>query len=309
MCRERLILGGDDMKKLIKTKKNTFDYINIGLTIFMMFIMLYPLWYVLVGSLNEGQDYMRGGVYFWPRKFTLSNYQAVFSDNTILQAFWITILKCIIGTATSLFFTAMTAYAITRPGLKFKKFYIPFIMITMFFNGGLIPYFILINGLGLFDSFWVYIIPGLFSAYNMIIIQSFIREISQSLVESAKIDGASEYRIFLSIIIPLSKPVLATIALFTLVGHWNSYFDSMMYTNSQELQTIQLFLKKVITDPAVASRLGSATVTTIPEQATKLTPQVIKMATMIVTALPIITVYPFLQKYFAKGFTMGAVKE
>lgn len=309
MCRERFILGGDDMKKLIKTKKNTFDYVNILLTICMMFIMLYPLWYVLVGSLNEGQDYMRGGVYFWPRKLTFSNYQAVFSDSTILQAFWVTILKCIVGTATSLFFTAMTAYAITRPELKFKKFYIPFIMITMFFNGGLIPYFILINGLGLFDSFWVYIIPGLFSAYNMIIIQSFIREISQSLVESAKIDGASEYRIFLSIIIPLSKPVLATIALFTLVGHWNSYFDAMMYTNSQELQTIQLFLKKVITDPAVASRLGSATVTTIPEQAAKLTPQVIKMATMIVTALPIITVYPFLQKYFAKGFTMGAVKE
>ncbi|MDA3731933.1 carbohydrate ABC transporter permease [Niameybacter massiliensis] len=297
------------MKKVSVTKKNAFDYLNIFLTVVMMFIMIYPLWYVLVGSLNEGQDYLRGGVYFWPRAFTLSNYQAVFSDQTILQAFWITILKCIVGTVTSLFCTAMTAYAITRPELKFKKFYIPFIMVTMFFSGGLIPYFILINGLGLFDSFWVYIIPGLFSAYNMIIIQSFMREISQSLVESAKIDGASEYRIFLSIILPLSKPVLATIALFTLVGHWNSYFDSMMYTNSQELQTIQLFLKKVITDPAVASRLGSAAATTIPEQATKLTPQVIKLATMIVTALPIITVYPFLQKYFAKGFTMGAVKE
>ncbi len=202
----------------------------------------------------------------------------------------------------------MVAYAITRPKLRLKKLYIPFIMLTMFFSGGLIPYFILIVDLGLYDSFWVYVIPTMFSAYNMIIIQSFMRELPSELIESAKLDGASEYRIFFQMILPLSKPVLATIALFTVVTHWNSYFDSMMYTSSQELQTIQLFLKKVITDPSVSRGLGSAATIAIPDQAATLTPQVVKLATMVVTALPVVCIYPFLQRYFVKGVTVGAVK-
>ncbi|QTH43150.1 carbohydrate ABC transporter permease [Cohnella sp. LGH] len=285
-----------------------FDWFNIPLMILMMFVMVYPFWYTVVGSLNEGMDYIRGGVYWWPRKFTLYNYKAVFIDTRILQAFWITICKCVVGTATSVLFTSLVSYAITRPNLKFKKYYIPFMMVTLFFSGGLIPFFILIQNLQLYDTFWVYIIPSLFSVYNMIIIQSFMRELPNSLIESAKIDGAWEYRIFFQIIIPLSKPVLATIALFTMVNHWNSYFDSMMYTNSQWLQTIQLFLKKVITDPSVAGSLSSAAAAAVPDQAVKLTPQTIKLATMTVTAIPIVLTYPFLQKYFVKGFTMGAVK-
>lgn len=291
-----------------KKRVTAFGCVNTVVMLLVSFIMLYPFWYCVVGSLNEGVDYIRGGVYLWPRKWTLANYRAVFMDKSILQAFKVTILKCLIGTVTSLLCTAMVAYSITRPKLKLKKIYIPFIMLTMFFSGGLIPYFILIVNIGLYDSFWVYIIPAMFSAYNMIIIQSFMRDIPGDLIESAKIDGASEYRIFFQIIIPLSKPVLATIALFTVVNHWNSYFDSMMYTASQKLQTIQLFLKKVITDPSVARGLGAAAAITIPEQATTLTPQVVKLATMVVTALPIICIYPFLQRYFVKGVTMGAVK-
>ncbi len=289
-------------------RNTTFDWINYFLMAVMAFIMLYPLWYCVVGSFNEGTDYLRGGVFLWPRKWTIANYKAVFLDHSILNAFAITIAKCLVGTVTSVLCTAMVSYAITRPQLKLKKYYIPFIMVTMFFSGGLIPYFILIVNLKLYDSFWVYIIPTMFSAYNMIIIQSFMRDLPRELIESAKIDGANEYRIFFQMILPLCKPVLATIALFTIVNHWNSYFDSMMYTASQELQTIQLFLKKVITDPSVAKGLGSAATIAIPDQATTLTPQVVKLATMVVTALPVICVYPFLQRYFVKGVTMGAVK-
>ncbi len=285
-----------------------FDWINCAVMLLLSFIMLYPLWYCAVGSFNEGADYLRGGVFLWPRKWTLANYNAVFLDKSILNAFGVTIAKCVVGTVTSLLCTSMVAYAITRPHLKLKKFYIPFIMLTMFFSGGLIPYFLLIVNLNLYDSFWVYIIPTMFSAYNMIIIQSFMRELPNELIESAKIDGANEYRIFFQMILPLSKPVLATIALFTIVNHWNSYFDSMMYTSSQGLQTIQLFLKKVITDPAMAKGLGSAAAVSIPEKAMTLTPQVVKLATMVITALPVICVYPFLQRYFVKGVTMGAVK-
>ena len=289
-------------------RSTAFDWINYAVMLLVAFIMVYPLWYCVAGSLNEGMDYLRGGVFLWPRKWTLANYKAVFLDSAILNAFWVTIWKCLVGTVTSVLCTAMVAYAITRPKLRLKKLYIPFIMLTMFFSGGLIPYFILIVDLGLYDSFWVYIIPTMFSAYNMIIIQSFMRELPSELIESAKLDGASEYRIFFQMILPLSKPVLATIALFTVVTHWNSYFDSMMYTSSQELQTIQLFLKKVITDPSVSRGLGSAATIAIPDQAATLTPQVVKLATMVVTALPAVCIYPFLQRYFVKGVTVGAVK-
>ena len=289
-------------------RSTAFDWINYAVMLILAFIMIYPLWYCVAGSFNEGMDYLRGGVFLWPRKWTLANYKAVFLDSAILNAFWVTIWKCLVGTVTSVLCTAMVAYAITRPKLRLKKLYIPFIMLTMFFSGGLIPYFILIVDLGLYDSFWVYVIPTMFSAYNMIIIQSFMRELPSELIESAKLDGASEYRIFFQMILPLSKPVLATIALFTVVTHWNSYFDSMMYTSSQELQTIQLFLKKVITDPSVSRGLGSAATIAIPDQAATLTPQVVKLATMVVTALPVVCIYPFLQRYFVKGVTVGAVK-
>ncbi len=289
-------------------RNTAFDWINYAVMVILAFVMIYPLWYCVAGSLNEGMDYLRGGVFLWPRKWTFANYKAVFLDSAILNAFWVTIWKCLVGTVTSVLCTAMVAYAITRPKLRLKKLYIPFIMLTMFFSGGLIPYFILIVDLGLYDSFWVFIIPTMFSAYNMIIIQSFMRELPSELIESAKLDGASEYRIFFQMILPLSKPVLATIALFTVVTHWNSYFDSMMYTSSQELQTIQLFLKKVITDPSVSRGLGSAATIAIPDQAATLTPQVVKLATMVVTALPVVCIYPFLQRYFVKGVTVGAVK-
>ena len=289
-------------------RNTAFDWINYAVMVILAFVMIYPLWYCVAGSLNEGMDYLRGGVFLWPRKWTFANYKAVFLDSAILNAFWVTIWKCLVGTVTSVLCTAMVAYAITRPKLRLKKLYIPFIMLTMFFSGGLIPYFILIVDLGLYDSFWVYVIPTMFSAYNMIIIQSFMRELPSELIESAKLDGASEYRIFFQMILPLSKPVLATIALFTVVTHWNSYFDSMMYTSSQELQTIQLFLKKVITDPSVSRGLGSAATIAIPDQAATLTPQVVKLATMVVTALPVVCIYPFLQRYFVKDVTVGAVK-
>ncbi len=294
--------------KTTKRKWELFDVVNAFIMIAMMLLMLFPFWYCLAGSFNDGTDYLRGGIYLWPRKFVLSNYKAVFRDDAIFNSFRVTIAKSLVGTATSLLVTSMAAYAMSRPNLKGKKFYAPFMTLTMYFGGGLIPYFIVIKNLGLYDSFWVYIIPGLFSVWNMIILRSFFAELPDGLVEAAKIDGAGEYRIFFQIVLPLSKAALATIVLFTLVGHWNSYFDSMMYTSSQSLQTIQLFLKKLITDPGTASSLASSTAMAIPEEARKVTPQTIKLAAMVITSLPIICVYPFLQKHFVKGTMIGSVK-
>jgi putative aldouronate transport system permease protein len=178
----------------------------------------------------------------------------------------------------------------------------------MFFSGGLIPYFVLIRDIKLYNTFWVYIIPSLFSVWNMIIIQSFIRELPQALTEAAKIDGYGEYAILFRIIIPLSGPVLAAIALFTVVGHWNSYFDSMMLTSSPALQTIQYYLKKVITDPSMSSGMGRQAAQQLPESAMRITPQTIKLAAMAVTALPVMAIYPFMQKHFVKGMMIGSIK-
>lgn len=293
---------------MLKKNLSLFDIINKIFMILMMFVMLFPFWYSVAGSLNEGSDYIRGGVYFWPREFTLSNYRAVFRDRTILTSFIVTICKALIGSLSSLLVTSLAAYAISRKQLKGKKFYTPFLMLPMYFGGGLIPFFILIKNLGLYNNFLVYIIPGLFSVWNMIIIRSFFAELPVGLIESAQIDGAGEYCIFFRIVMPLSKAVIAAILLFSLVEHWNSYFDSMMYTSSENLQTIQLFLKKVITDPGAASGLASQALQQIPEAARKTTPQTIKLAAMVVTAVPIICVYPFLQKHFAKGVMIGSMK-
>lgn len=292
----------------MKRKITIFDIVLIAFMIVFMIIMVYPMWYSIIGGLSNGQEYMRGGVYLLPRDITLENFKALFYDNTIYSAFIVTFLKSTIGTITSLIFTTIVAYGITRPNLKFKNFYIPFIMFTMFFSGGLIPYFLLINNIKLYNTFWVYIIPTLFSVWNMIIIQSFLRELPESIYESARIDGAGEYRILFSIIMPLATPVLAAIALFTFVGHWNSYFDSMMYTSSDSLQTIQYYLKKVITDPSMANSMGTQAAQALPDSVNKITPKTIKLAAMTITALPVVVIYPFLQKYFAKGVTIGAVK-
>lgn len=290
------------------SKISTFDVFNSIAMVIMMIVMLFPFWYCVVGSFNDGTDYLKGGVYLWPRQFVTSNYKAVFRDQSIYQAFLVSISKSLIGTATSLLVTGLAAYAMSRPALKGKNFYAPFMTLTMYFSGGLIPYFLLINNMGLYDSFWVYIIPSLFSVWNLIVMRSFFAELPDSLLEAAKIDGAGEYRIYFTIVLPLSKAVLATITLFSLVGHWNSYFDSMMYTSSLELQTIQYFLKCMITDPGAASTLASTAAMVIPEEARRVTPQTIKLAAMVITALPIITVYPFLQKHFVKGVMVGSVK-
>ncbi len=291
-----------------KKKIQIFDVVNVVIMCILIVIMVFPLWYTIAGAFNDGYDYMRGGVYLWPREFTWDNFKAVFFEDTLLQAFTITIMRTAIGTVTSVFFTAWVSYGLTRPNLKGKKIYIPIMLFTMYFSGGMIPTFILIKDIGLFDSFWVYIIPTLFSVWNMIIMQSFIRELPQSLIESSKIDGASEYTVFFRIVLPLIKPVLAAVALFTIVNHWNSYFDAMMYTNDVNLQPIQLFLQKLINDPSVSNSLGSQAANAMPEAARTITSQSIKFAAMAITALPIVCVYPFLQKYFVKGMTIGAVK-
>jgi putative aldouronate transport system permease protein len=284
---------------------HTSDMLLTGIMLLICFLALYPVWYTLILSFNDSSDAMRGGIYWWPRKFTVQSYVTVFQDKSIIKAFNITIWRTLIGTVTNVFFTAMVSYALSRKTLMGKKFYLIIGTITMFFGGGLIPYFITLKNLKLYNTFLVYIIPALFNFYNAIIFMSFFRDMPASLEESAKLDGANDWTIFNRIILPLSKPILATIALFTGVYHWNDYFCGVMYINNPDLQPIQTFLYRV-----VASASSSKAVVAMPAgvSALQVSSQSVKLATMVVTTAPIVCVYPFLQKYFVKGIMIGSIK-
>lgn len=289
-----------------KTKSEaTFDIFNVILMLIICFITIYPIWFTLVNSFNEGRDAMLGGIYWWPRKFSLENYEAVFKNNGIVSAMFITVSKTVIGTVVHVFFTAMVAYAFSKRELIGRKIYMTIGLITMFFGGGLIPYFILLRNLGLVDNFLVYIIPAMFSFYDLLIFVAFFREIPQGLEEAARIDGATDFRIFLKVIIPISLPVIATIALFHGVYQWNDYFAGVIFINKAELQPIQTYLYRIVAQSG-SNQAVSAAASGIVGRTT--TAQSVKLATMVVATLPIVCVYPFLQKYFVKGMLLGSVK-
>ncbi|MDR1325431.1 MAG: carbohydrate ABC transporter permease, partial [Treponema sp.] len=268
-------------------RNNIGEWIIIFLMLVLCFITLYPIWYTLILSFNDSQDTMMGGIYWLPRKFTLESYRTVFIDRSILKAFNVTIWRTGIGTVTSVFFTSMVAYAFSKKHLMGRKFYLIIGTITMFFGGGLIPYFILLRSVGLYDTFLVYIIPALFNFYNLIIFMSFFREIPAALEESAKIEGANDFLIFIRIILPVSAPVLATIALFNGVYHWNDYFAGVMYISNPDLQPIQTFLYRIIASVSMTKSIVGMPVGASAQQVSS---QSVKLATMVTTTAPIICI-------------------
>lgn len=281
-----------------------FDIFNNFGMLIVCFLTIYPIWYVLVNAFNDGQDAMRGGIYWWPRMFSLENFSAVFQSSGIMTAMGITVAKTVIGVFIHVLFTAMVAYAFSRKGLIGGKIYILLGTVTMFFGGGLIPTYLLIKDLNMLDSFLVYIIPAMFSFFDLIIFMTFFREIPDGLEEAAKIDGANDWSIFLRVVLPVSMPVIATIALFHGVFQWNDYFTGVIYINNTDLQPIQTYLYKV-----VAQSSSNQMMAQVPGGVAKtVTSQSIKMATMVVTTAPIVFVYPFLQRYFVKGMMIGSIK-
>lgn len=283
-----------------------FDAVNVVIMIGICFFTIYPVWYTLVNSFNDGADAMLGGIYWWPRKFTLENYKAVFNSAGIIKAMGVTVAKTVIGTVVHVFFTAMVAYALSKKELIGRKFYTMLGLVTLFFSGGIIPLYLLIRNLGLLDNFLVYIIPAMFSFYDLLIFKSFFDGIPKGLEEAARIDGATDFKIFIKVVLPVSLPVIATIALFHGVYQWNDYFTGMIYVNNPDLQPIQTFLYKVVAQ--TGANAMSASVPAGVGQGAVVTSQSIKLATMVVTTFPIVCVYPFLQKYFVKGMLLGSVK-
>lgn len=292
----------------MKQRKTVLDYVLFVVMALVIVITLYPFLNVLAISFNDAVDTARGGIHIWPRKFTLVNYIEIFTRNKqLIPAFINSVLRTVIGTTASLISSAMLAYTISRRDYVFQKFISRLLVLTMYVSGGLIPSYMLIRKLGLIDNFLVYIIPTLLSAYNVIVIRSFIDGLPDAMAESAKIDGANDFVIFYKIIVPLSIPVLATVALFIAVGQWNSWFDTYMYARSNpKLTTLQYELMKILDN--ASSQGGSIDPNNPLLQQSKTTPESIKMAITIIATVPILLVYPFLQKYFVSGLTLGAVK-
>ena len=293
-------------RKKTSVADKVFVTLNTLFMIMFVIITLYPVLNTLAISLNDGTDALRGGIYLLPRKFTWKNYITVLQKDYLIMGAYITVARTVIGTALALFANAILAFIVSRKRFMFKKQLSLFWVITMYVNGGMIPTFLLFKTLHLTNSFWVYVIPGMFSAFNMLVIRTYMNGISDSLEESAQLDGAGYTTIFLKIISPLCKPVYATVALFVAVGQWNSWFDAMLYNRmSANLTTLQYELMKLLSS---VTNQGNS-VEAMKNAAGSVTPTSVRAAATILTMLPIICLYPFLQRYFVTGLTIGGVKE
>lgn len=282
-----------------------FETVNALLMLLVLVVTLYPFLNVLAIALNQSQDTVRGGITVYPRAFTLQNFQTIFAYGNIPQAFLISVLRTVVGTLLSLAACAMVAYVLSRRDFLGRGFFSKFLAITLYVSGGLIPGFLLMRDLHLINTFWVYVLPGMVNAFNIFMIRSYIDGLPIELQESARLDGANDLVIFFRIVLPLCAPVLATVALFIAVGQWNSWFDTYLYNSSNpKLSTLQFELMKILQ----STQAGADAAHSNEFKVQQITPDSIKMAITIVTIVPILAVYPFLQRYFVRGMTLGAVK-
>ena len=286
----------------VKSRDDILDWILLVVFIFLIIITLYPFLNVLAISFNDPIDTMRNINMVIPRQFTLSNYVYIFEENNLIAPLLLSVLRTVLGAGLGVICTAMLAYVLSRKDFYFNKVFTLLFVVTMYVSGGLIPeYLLLMRTLGLGNNFLVYIIPGLIWVYNVILVRSFIEGLPIALQEAARVDGANDFIIWGKIILPLCKPVLATVGLFMAVGQWNSFMDTYLY--AKELPTLQYVLYQI---------METATIKIDPHAAEQMTnavsPLSVRMAITIVATVPILIVYPFLQKYFVKGITLGSVK-
>lgn len=295
------------MKNNSSVMNKVFVVCNVVFLTLFVVITLYPVLNTVALSFNDGIDAIRGGIHLWPRVFSLSNYQTVLNQQNIVTGAIISVARTVIGTLLALVTNALLAYIVSRKRFLFRSQLSLFWIITMYVNGGMIPTLILYRSLNLTNSFWVYVIPGMISAFNVLIMRTYMEGLPNALEESAMIDGANDFTIFTRIISPLCKPVYATVALFVAVGQWNSWFDAMLYNRmNAQYTTLQYELMKLLS--SVMQQSGSAT-TGGNIASAAVTPVTVRAAATIVTMLPIVLLYPFLQRYFVSGMTIGSVKE
>lgn len=282
------------------------DVLKIVILTFITVICVYPFWNIFIVSINDPTDAARGGLYLWPRIFSLDSYKEILGRATFRHSILVTVARTLIGTPLAVICTAMCAYSLARKDLVGHKFFSVLFVFTMYFGGGQVPYYMVLKNLGLLDNFMVFIFPLIMSVYNMILIRSYIEGMPAELFEATKIDGGNDLIVFFKIVIPLAKPILMTVALFVAIHHWNSWFDAYLYTSSNNLKVMQQILVEILNQ----YQTGATTANQISNQnsGVRLTPDSLRMSSTMIATIPIILVYPFIQKYFVKGIMLGAVK-
>ncbi|SDX95326.1 carbohydrate ABC transporter permease [Paenibacillus sp. CF384] len=291
--------------------KNSFasrvaDVLIVAALLLLAFIVVYPFINLLALSFNDGKDAARGGIYFFPRKFSFSAYSMLFENEKLLKGLGWSVLRVVVGTGTCLLVTGLLSYIISIRTFSGRKFMRILFFMTMYFSGGIIPTYILMNQLHLTNTFQVYWIPGLINAYFMLLMASYISDLPEALFESARIDGASELRIYWRIVIPVAMPVFAAVSIYGAVGHWNSWFDVILYNFNGKFDTLQVYLRRLLLEVEATQQIRDQQLLLHKFQG--LSPQTLRAATTVLVTVPILCVYPFLQKYFIGGITLGSVK-
>jgi len=291
--------------------ERVFDAVKIVVLVLLGILTLYPFYYFIVLSFNDGMDAMKGGVYFWPRVFTLANYQRVFESPNIVSAFQVSVFTTVAGTFMSVMLTACAAFAFTKRDLPGRSLIVFMFYFATLFGGGLIPYYILLKNIHLLNNIWIYILPGLYSFYNIVIMRTFFDGIPESIAESARIDGCNDMIIFFKIYLPLSLPIIATISLFAGVGIWNDWFTGTFYISDSTLKNAAAVLQAILTEVNFQFNEQNQNIIGINQmtrQMSAVTPESLRLTFVVVIVLPIVMVYPFLQKYFIKGILVGSIK-
>mgnify|MGYP001008434396 CR=1 FL=1 len=281
------------------------DIIIVSLLLLVLVITLYPLYYVAIISISDGLAVMRGEVTLWPKGLTLDSYRVITQNKDLFRSFRNTVVYTVLGTGINLIMSCFCAYPLSRKSFSGRKFFTKMIVITMFVSGGMIPGYLLVSSLGLLDTMWSVLLPVAINTYNMIVIRTSFQSLPESLIESAKIDGANDFYILGKIVMPLSKAVLATMVLFYSVSHWNNYFSPMIYLNTKSKYPLQIILRNLVVSGMFSeesSMMGSVSQFRVTEMT-------IRYAVIIFATLPILCVYPFVQKYFVKGVMIGSLKE
>ncbi len=287
------------------TGDRTFNIVNVLLLLLLDIVVLYPLIYVLSTSVSEPAEVIRGRVTFLPRGFNLVGYSQILKYPSFLQSYANTVLYTVVGTALSLVITVIGAYPLSLPKFRLRGKITAFYVFTMYFSGLMIPTFLVVQGVGIFDTKWALILPTMLGAWNVTICRSFLQGIPFSLHESAYIDGANDFTILWRIILPLSKPVMATLGLFCAVAYWNNFFSSLLYVNNRAHYSLQFILRGILMNAQMAAENPTMAAEAANMEASTMN---LKTASVVVTMLPILCVYPFIQKYFVKGVMIGSIK-
>jgi putative aldouronate transport system permease protein len=283
-----------------------FDFLNYTLLLLLCISILYPLYYMLIVSISDGNAVTRGDVRLFPISPSLQTYKVILSDPQILTAYKNTLLYTSIGTIVCVSMTALCAYPLSRSRFYGRKVFTALVLFTMFFEGGIIPNFLVVNALGMINTIWAIILPPAVSVWYMIIMRTFFQQIPNELHESGYMDGANDLQIFVRIILPLSVPLLATMVLFYSVWHWNSFFPSLLYLNEKIKYPVQIIMRNMVIQGSLMDTQSAASAANL--DGANITGQNIKYAVIFITILPILVVYPFIQKYFVKGMMVGSLK-